>query len=304
MGRAKGVKQTGCVAAQRRERAVQRQTHKEAIVAGTIAADLPEPLVPELFQDIQATYWACLKAVPDPRASGNTIYPLYLILHRILSGVLGGARGVGVLFPKQHRGSPATERRGWTLSRLPTLPAVYDVLRRIDWAAAQVALAPLWERLGFAPDWIMRRCLQDPKDLLEAFHRAEAERTQQQAAAWKAAQQAAEKAQGMSAAKALRQGRRVPKPQPPTAGRRAPSAPPAAAVAPETPSPSPASPRVPAPGASRQDLLLDGKVVRASYNTGCQERFVHVTRVQNDDNGVRQRFIIGAQATVLDRNGE
>ena len=60
----------------------------------------------------------------------------------------------------------------------------------------------------------------------------------------------------------------------------------------------------PATGPVRQDLLVDGKVVRASYNLGCQERFVHVTAVTPDAQGERQRFIVGARPTVLDRNGE
>src|SRR3989442_14585996 len=210
MGRLKGVPQTGRVAVERRGRAVQLTAHKEAIVKGTIASDVPEPLVPELFQDIQTVYWNCLKAVPDPRAPGQIVYPLYQILHRILAGFLTGASRVGVLFPRRHRVvAEARPGRGWRLCALPTRPAVYRLLRRVDWAVAQVALAPLWERLGYAPAWVMTRAPRDPKDILAAFRQAEAATAAQKAAAQKAARAAAEKGQGMRAAKACRPGRRV-----------------------------------------------------------------------------------------------
>ena len=54
----------------------------------------------------------------------------------------------------------------------------------------------------------------------------------------------------------------------------------------------------------RQDLLMDGKVMRASYNTSTKERFVHVTHVIQGQAQEPQRFIIGVQATEKDRNGE
>lgn len=52
------------------------------------------------------------------------------------------------------------------------------------------------------------------------------------------------------------------------------------------------------------DLLLDGKVVKASYNMDVKERFVHVTHTQVDPEGNKKRYIVGAKETVLDRNGE
>ena len=52
------------------------------------------------------------------------------------------------------------------------------------------------------------------------------------------------------------------------------------------------------------DIVIDGKVVKASYNAGVQERIVHATEIKKDENDNRSRFIIGAQPTVLDRNGE
>src|SRR5712692_3660186 len=152
MGRRKGVKQTGRVAAQRRERSAQRQAHTAGLAAGTVPADVPEPLVPEQFQAMATTYGQCLKAVPDPRAAGQVVYPLYLILHRIIVGFLSGVRHMGVLFPRQHRttGPPARgKRRNGRLRAPPTQTAVYELLRRIDWGAAQGALAPVWQRLGY-----------------------------------------------------------------------------------------------------------------------------------------------------------
>lgn len=306
MGRRKGVKQTGRVAAQRRERSAQRQAHRVGLAAGTIAADVPEPLVPEQFQAITTTYWQCLKAVPDPRAAGQVVYPLYLILHRIIVGFLSGVRHIGVLFPRQHRvtGPPRRgKRRNWRLSAQPTQTAVYELLRRIDWGAAQEALAPLWERLGYTPEWVMRRRRRDPQEILEAFHRTAAEQAARKAAAEQAARKAAAK-QGLSAAQAMRLGRGVRKGKRAAPSRPAPPPKPTAA-APSGTAPAPAVVRVePVPGGARQDLLLDGKGVRASYNNGCTEHFVHVTAVTVGEAGPRQRFIVGAQATVLDRKGE
>ncbi len=54
----------------------------------------------------------------------------------------------------------------------------------------------------------------------------------------------------------------------------------------------------------QHDVVIDGKVVKSSYNTGARERFVHVTEIRSDENGSRSRFIIGARPTELDRNGE
>lgn len=53
----------------------------------------------------------------------------------------------------------------------------------------------------------------------------------------------------------------------------------------------------------RIDLLIDGKVVKASYNSGVKEHFVHVTEVR-EQNKERQRFIVGAKATSKGKRGE
>ena len=52
------------------------------------------------------------------------------------------------------------------------------------------------------------------------------------------------------------------------------------------------------------NLVIDGKVVKASYNSGVKERVVHVTEIKKDNEENRSRFIIGSQPTILDRKGE
>lgn len=125
MARLKGVQQTGRVAAQRREGKARRDAHKEALVAGTVSHDLPAPLVPDLFREIHTIYWPCVHAVPDPRAKAPSVYPLALILQRIMAGFVGGARFRGVVCPKKHgpidRPTAEASRR---LGALPTQPAV------------------------------------------------------------------------------------------------------------------------------------------------------------------------------------
>lgn len=86
LGRLKGVTQTGLVAGMRRESQARRDAHTEAMVAGMVARDSPEPLVSELLQDIQTPYWECVKAVPDPRSPAKMVYPRYLIRHRSMTG--------------------------------------------------------------------------------------------------------------------------------------------------------------------------------------------------------------------------
>ena len=61
---------------------------------------------------------------------------------------------------------------------------------------------------------------------------------------------------------------------------------------------------VPASVVKHYDLVIDGKVVKASYNAGVKERVVHVTEIRKDEKDNRSRFIIGARPTELDRNGE
>ena len=67
----------------RRKKQVQRQQHIQSIERGDVVEELPDPLVPEVFNDIKGIYWECLKSIPDPRDPYRRVYPLYLILHRI-----------------------------------------------------------------------------------------------------------------------------------------------------------------------------------------------------------------------------
>ncbi len=160
------TKRTGEKARHRRERQAKRQDHIQALRDNTVAEELPEPLLPEIFADIEHLYWDCLKSVPDPRRPDNRVYPLYLILHHIISGFVGGSKCIGVLFPKKHVNVEPGRKK---LGALPTRKAVYTLLRRIDWGMANEALAPLWERLGYTPELIVRRTPRNPKDTLEEF---------------------------------------------------------------------------------------------------------------------------------------
>ena len=99
MGRLKGVKETGASSLHRKLQSKRRREHKQQLESGEISSDLPEVLIPEIFLNLQKTYWDCLKLVEDPRESTKVVYPLHRILHRVLSGLMGGSSSVGVLFP-------------------------------------------------------------------------------------------------------------------------------------------------------------------------------------------------------------
>lgn len=199
MGRLKGVKQTGEVAKCRKAAKAKRESHKQAILTGTVR-DASEPLIPEIFNEIKELYWECLKSVPDPRRSGQTIYPLYLILHRIISGFLGGTHYIGVLFPKSH--TAGSDR---TLGALPTRPVVYKLLRRIDWYEVNRLFSPLWEYLGYSPDLIIRNDLKDPREIIEVFKRSQKEAEAKRNIEFKARLKEEEREKkGLSAAQAKR----------------------------------------------------------------------------------------------------
>ncbi len=279
----------------RRRRSDLRRVHKACLQDGSFEEDLPAPLTPELFSDISETYWSCLRRVADPRKESLSIYPLSLILHRIISGLLSGTRYIGVLFPKkQNQRDPEVTRQ---LGALPTRPAVYALLRRIDWEEANVVLAPLWKRLGYVPELVVERKLRDPQVILEEFRTEQQRQDQTRMQQIKQEREAQEKAQGMSAAAAKRTG--VSKKR--MASKQNLSHPSKPALSKE----SNASERTESfQKQERTDLLLDGKVVKASYNMEVQERFVHVTHTQLDSEGNRHRHIIGARETQFDRNGE
>ena len=160
-------------------------------------------------------------------------------------------------------------------------------MRRIDWAEANAILSPLWLRLGFAPDLVVRRKFRDPKAVLGEFgeerKRAERERREKLAAG----REAEERSKGMSAAEAKRSKRVKP-------------------IRIDAINKAENSERQGGPRATvaRYDLAIDGKVVKASYDNGAEERVVHVTEIKLDENSSRSRFIIGARPTKLDGNGE
>ncbi|MEW6184084.1 MAG: hypothetical protein AB1500_13100 [Bacillota bacterium] len=245
---------------------------------------MPEVLLPEIFSDIRETYWASLKSVPDPRSPDNRVYPLHLILHRIISGFIAGNKYIGVLFPKKRTNVEPGKKK---LGAQPTRKAVYSLLRRIDWPAANEVLAPLWARLGYTPHLVVRRGLRNPKDVLDEFRAKQRRADLARRKELLAARAAAERAKGMSAAKAKRSA--PSKPRKEEAPRRTDNF---------------ERPRAARPTGIQHDLVIDGKVVKSSYNAGAKERFVHVTEIRTDEKDHRRRFIIGAHPTELDRNGE
>jgi hypothetical protein len=277
-------KYTGEKAKHRKDRQAERQKHIQALNENGVSEELPEFLLPDIFLGIQETYWDCLKSVPDPRSPEKRVYPLHLILHRIISGFIDGNKHIGVLFPTKRINVEAGKKK---LGALPTRKTVYKLLRRIDWAKTNQILAPLWDRLGHTPALIVQREFRNPREILEEFREeqkvAETKRRKQ----LREEHEAKERSKGMSAAKAKGRGSTSPvdkviikKPELPELKSE------------------------PTPIVTQHDLVIDGKVVKASYNAGVKERVVHVTEIKRDENNDRSRFIIGACPTVLDRNGE
>jgi hypothetical protein len=160
---------TGESSAKRLKQFELRLAHKDSIRDGSLSEALPESLAPDLFSDIEEIYWKCLQSVKDPRAASLRIYPLDLILHRIISGLIDGTQYIGILFPKKQRETRTDIKR--QLGLLPTRPAVYALLRRIDWDLANVELSPLWKRLGYTPELVVTRKLRDPKVILKEFEK-------------------------------------------------------------------------------------------------------------------------------------
>lgn len=277
-------KYTGEQAKKRKEKQAERRKHIQAIHDDQVLEDLPEVLLPEVFSSIRETYWASLKSVPDPRSPANRVYPLHLILHRIISGFIAGNKYIGVLFPKKRTNVEPGKKK---LGALPTRKAVYGLLRRIDWPAANKVLAPLWDRLGYTPHLAVRRELRNPKDVMGEFRAKQRRADLARRKELSGAREAAERSKGMSAAKAK---------------RSAPSRP----MDEEAPQRTDdfERRRAPRPTGIQHDLVIDGKVVKSSYNAGVKERFVHVTEIRMDEKDNRRRFIIGAHPTELDRNGE
>jgi len=160
---------TGESTAKRLKQCKLRLAHKDSIRDGSLSESLPEILTPDLFSDIEEVYWKCLRSVKDPRVPSLRIYPLDLVLHRIISGLIDGVKYIGVLFPKKQRATRDDIKR--QLGVLPTRPAVYSLLKRIDWDLANVELSVLWKRLGYTPELMVKRKLRDPKVILKELQK-------------------------------------------------------------------------------------------------------------------------------------
>jgi hypothetical protein len=310
-------KHTGEQARHRKDRQEERRKHIRAIEANEVTEELPEILLPDIFAEIRETYWESLKSVPDPRSRDKRVYPLHMILHRIISGFVEGNKYIGVLFPKKRTNIETGKKK---LGALPTRKAVYTLLRRIDWSEADKFLAPLWERLGYAPDMIVRREFRNPTEIVGEFReerkRAESEKRKR----LREEHEAAESSKGMSAAKAKRSVSKKSEDKelsgkselseresvaliavfddPMSEGKAANS---------EMSFRKPESSEhecVVTSVATHHDLVVDGKVVKASYNSGVKEHIVHVTEIRRSENDERSRFIIGARPTETGKNGE
>jgi len=268
---------------ERRARQEQRQRHIEAIHSGTMIEELPEPLVPKVFQDIQELYWNALNSVSDPRNPAKRVYPLHQILHRVISGFIEGNRHIGVLFPRKRIIIESGKKK---LGSLPTRKAVYKLLRRLDWSKANEVLHPLWKRLGYTPDLVVRRQFRSPKVILDEFRKENALASEARRQNLAREREIKERSKGMSAAKANRT----------QTNRKAETK--------EKPPGEKESKPFDTPVKIQHHLVIDGKAVKASYNRGVTERFVHVTEIRCDEKENRSRFIIGTRPTELDRNGE
>ena len=277
-------KHTGETVKHRKDRRIKRQRHIQALQANEVSEELPEILLPDIFSEIEEKYWQSLKSVPDPRNPDQRVYPLHLILHRIIAGFIGGNKYIGVLFPKKRIDIVAGRKK---LGGLPTRKAVYKLLRRINWAKANEVLAPLWELLGHTPDLVVRREFRNPREILDEFREEQKQAEAEKRRRIREEEEAKERSKGMSAAKAKRPSSKKPIdkeiPKKPKGGEDR---------------------STPSPIVKRYDLVIDGKVVKASYNSGVKERVVHVTEIRRDEKDNRSRFIIGARPTELDRNGE
>jgi hypothetical protein len=150
-----------------------------------------------------------------------------------------------------------------------------------------MTLAPLWDRLGFTPDLVVRRKFRNPKEVLDEFRDEQEHAERERRKKLTMEREVVERSKGMSAAKAKRS--RLIK----SKSEKTPKS------ADKFKNQGSLKPMV-----IQHDLVIDGKVVKASYNSGVNERFVHVTEIRLDAKDNRSRFIIGAYPTELDRNGE
>lgn len=196
-------KHTGDTDGHRQEKHENRQSHIQGLLENRIAEELPDLLVPEVFKGIQDTYWDCLKSIPDPRNPEKRVYPLHLILHRVISGFIDGNKYIGVLFPTKRIQVEAGKKK---LGSLPTRKAVYTLLRRIEWSKANEILAPLWDILGHTPNLVVRREFRNPKVILDEFREEQKQKKMERSSKLRAEREAIEAKQGMNAAKAKQSG--------------------------------------------------------------------------------------------------
>jgi hypothetical protein len=279
-----GKKYTGENAGHRRDRHEHRQKHIRAIRDKEAAGELPETLLPDVFSGIQEIYRKSLKSVPDPGSRDKCVYPLHLILHRIISGFIEGNKYIGVMFPRKRINIGAGRKKS---GALPTRKAVYTLLRRTDRAKADKIPAPLWERPGYTPEPVVRRVSGNPGETVNEFREEQKQAETEKRKQLREEQEAGERLKGMGAAKA-EQSRSM---------KSVNAEIPEKAETVECRSSS-------GPIVIRHDPVTDGKAVKASYNAGVKERFVHVTEIGKDRNDNRSRFIIGTRPTECDRNGE
>ena len=247
----------------RRENRQKRQSRIRAIERGEVVEELPEPLLPEPFKEIEETYWNVLKQVPDPRDSSKSVYPLYPILHRIVSGFLSGTKHIGLLFPIKRKKPEKGKRK---LGALPTRKPVYTLLRRIDWNGANAILSPLWDRLGHTPDLAVRRSFRNPKEILDEFRDEKKQKEKVSRSRLADGNDARERSRGMSAAKAKQS--RIGKTEPVDSHK-----------IPEKAKNGKAESKPVESIKIHHDPAVDGKVVKSSYDSGTTERFVHVTEI-------------------------
>lgn len=302
-------KYTGEQARRREDRRSARRKHISAIETNEVTEELPEIPKPDIFSEIRETYRNSLKSVPDPRSPDNRVYPLRQIPHRIISGFVEGNKYIGVLFPKKRTNIEAGRKNP---GALPTRKAVYTLPRRIDWSVANKVLAPLWERLGYAPDMIVRREFRNPREMVSEFREERKQAEAEKSKRLRDEHEATERSKGMSAAKAKRSvsGKSEAEEsyrKPESSERES-----VLAQAESEVANSGISFRKPelselgsiATMVTHHDLVVDGKVVKASSDSGVKEHIVHVSEIGRSENDARSRFVIGARPTETGKNGE
>lgn len=194
-------KYTGETAEHRKDRQTARQRHTPAIRDNEAAEELPEALLPDIFSGSRGIYRESLKSVPDPGNPDKCVYPLHLILHRIIPGFINGNRHIGVLFPGKRMSIGAGKKKSGALL---TRKAVHTLPRRISRAEAYEVPAPLRDRPGYAPDLIVRRGFRNPDKIVSGFREERKQAESEKRKRLREEYEAKERSEGMSAAEAER----------------------------------------------------------------------------------------------------